>query len=432
MENITHSLFGAALYYAGGKRFAPRTLPLWIIGANLPDIDVVTQFVSRLTYLEHHRGLTHTALAILPLTTILTISWQLWARYRGDFSQPQAATAEAWSNTPDHPTVSPNPGWKIGCAALVTIISHTSLDWLNNYGVRPALPFSNHWFYGDLVFIADPWIWLLLSGAILLQPQLSWAWQRFFAIFAALATLLVLGTTLLPIPALNNNLIPWPGKLLWVTAILALIFWRYRRHQQNPQFVTPLPDATLSTINPDSAMARQAQRTAQIALGLLASYLLLLYLSHRQTLPLAQQYLARQTSEPLRQISLSPNLANPFNWHVFAISENYFYRGKISLWNAFFHHASSTPLNQTDFPVTRYSLANQHLATRQALQTVEGQVLQNFCRYLLTDVIEFPAYYRVILHDGRYSPDPHQPGFARLVIDIPRPHNRSANGNNGK
>jgi inner membrane protein len=432
MENVTHSLFGAALYYAGGRRLAPRTLPLWIIGANLPDIDVITQFMGRLIYIEHHRGLTHTGLALLPLTILLTLVWQCWAHYLRDANDPHrfgktnnlaqtATAAKAINNTALISPPTSNNWLRVGCAALITIISHTSLDWLNNYGVRPGLPFSQQWFYGDLVFIADPWIWILLSGAILSQPQLSRAWQRFFAIFAALATLLVLGTTLLPIPALSNNLIPWPGKLLWIIAVIGLIFLRYWRQQHHDQFLTPLPDSAQPSAAQSSSVAQQSRRLAQLAIAAMAIYLIMLYLAQRQALPLAQRYLASQVNEPLRQVSLSPNLANPFNWQVFASSEHYFYRGKVSL-------LSTTALSRTAFPLTRYPLANQHPAVQQALQTAEGRVLQNFCRYLLTDVIEYPTYYRVILHDGRYSPDPEKPGFAYFVIDVPRTSDNPANG----
>src|SRR4029078_9230702 len=41
--------------------------------------------------------------------------------------------------------------------------THPLLDWTNNYGVRPLLPWSGRWFYGDLVYIVDPYIWLLLG-----------------------------------------------------------------------------------------------------------------------------------------------------------------------------------------------------------------------------------------------------------------------------
>src|SRR5260370_35681545 len=42
------------------------------------------------------------------------------------------------------------------------------MDWTNNYGLRPLLPWDGRWFYGDLVFIIDPYLILVLGGAAFL------------------------------------------------------------------------------------------------------------------------------------------------------------------------------------------------------------------------------------------------------------------------
>ena len=46
------------------------------------------------------------------------------------------------------------------------MLSHVALDLLNNYGVRLLMPFSGRWFYGDSVFIIDPWLWLILGTGV--------------------------------------------------------------------------------------------------------------------------------------------------------------------------------------------------------------------------------------------------------------------------
>src|SRR6266496_4192208 len=53
-------------------------------------------------------------------------------------------------------------------ASLIAAVTHPLMDWTNNYGVRPLLPWDGRWFYGDLVFIVDPYIWLVLGGAMFL------------------------------------------------------------------------------------------------------------------------------------------------------------------------------------------------------------------------------------------------------------------------
>ena len=53
----------------------------------------------------------------------------------------------------------------------VAILSHPMLDTLNTYGMRWLMPFSGRWFYGDTLFIVDPWLWLALgAGVVLSRP----------------------------------------------------------------------------------------------------------------------------------------------------------------------------------------------------------------------------------------------------------------------
>ena len=40
------------------------------------------------------------------------------------------------------------------------------MDVLNSYGVRLLMPFSGRWFYGDALYIVDPWLYLALGGGI--------------------------------------------------------------------------------------------------------------------------------------------------------------------------------------------------------------------------------------------------------------------------
>ena len=51
--------------------------------------------------------------------------------------------------------------------SCIAVLSHPVLDTLNTYGVRWLMPFSGEWFYGDTLFIIDPWVWLALSVGVL-------------------------------------------------------------------------------------------------------------------------------------------------------------------------------------------------------------------------------------------------------------------------
>lgn len=77
-------------------------------------------------------------------------------------------------------------------AAAVGLVSHPLLDLMNTYGVRPWLPFDRTRYYGDAVFILDPWLWLTLgAGACLAAPRTVLAHVRWGALAAAALALIV-------------------------------------------------------------------------------------------------------------------------------------------------------------------------------------------------------------------------------------------------
>jgi inner membrane protein len=155
MDNLCHTLVGAACGEAGLKertRFGNVTL---MISANLPDVDVL----SLLLYpypISFRRGWTHGILAQLILPIALAAVVYAWGRLR-----PRRADAGA---PPLH------AGWLL-LLSYVGVYTHVFLDFLNNYGVRLLAPFDWHWFYGDAVFIADVWLWLALGAGVWLARR---------------------------------------------------------------------------------------------------------------------------------------------------------------------------------------------------------------------------------------------------------------------
>jgi inner membrane protein len=153
VDNITHTLVGLALAESGLKRrtrFATATL---LLGANLPDVDGFTYFFGSATdALAFRRGWTHGVLAMAVLPLLLTGLMLGWGRLR-----PRSHEAGTRAD----------PRWLLALAAIGTL-SHPLLDLLNTYGVRLLMPFSGRWFYGDALFIVDPWLWLVLAGGVIL------------------------------------------------------------------------------------------------------------------------------------------------------------------------------------------------------------------------------------------------------------------------
>ncbi len=84
MDNLTHSLVGAALSEAGPRdRFALAT-PALIIAANVPDVDAVSYLVAdQFAGLAWRRGITHgvPALIVWPFVVAgLMLAWDHLAR----------------------------------------------------------------------------------------------------------------------------------------------------------------------------------------------------------------------------------------------------------------------------------------------------------------------------------------------------------------
>lgn len=153
MDNLCHTLVGAALGHAGLKqqtRFGSATL---MIAANLPDVDVLV-FATDLPSVAFRRGWTHGVLAQALLPVLLTGIMLGISRLR--------------------PTRGDGPPIRARGLLLLAyagVLSHVFLDLLNTYGVRLLMPFSNRWFYGDSVFIIDPWLWLALGVGVWLTAR---------------------------------------------------------------------------------------------------------------------------------------------------------------------------------------------------------------------------------------------------------------------
>ncbi len=151
MDNLSHSLVGAALAQTGLKRLTGLGTATVVIGANAPDLDVLGLLFGE--NLAWRRGLTHGPLGMLllpPLLALGIVMFDRWQTQRG--TRPPDRLKVKWP-------------WVLLLACLGTA-SHPFLDWLNVYGVRLLMPFSDRWYYGDMLFIVDPWLWITLSLGI--------------------------------------------------------------------------------------------------------------------------------------------------------------------------------------------------------------------------------------------------------------------------
>ena len=290
MDPLTHTLTGATLAKAGLERLSPYATTVCVVAANAPDVDVLTRFGGPWFALEHHRGITHSIIGTLTLGLLLPlfvcalekIAARLFA------AQPRIKLRG------------------LIIASLLACATHPLLDWLNSYGIRPLLPWDGRWYYGDILFIFDPWFWLVLGcAAFLLTARTRWR----TALWGAFACALTVAVVFLPLPV--GGKLPFAVRALWLLgAGLTLLAWRARWG------------------------ARFGARLAQGALLLMVCYCGALALVHAQALASARTVAAAQAAprgETLLRVATMPTFADPFDWLAVAETERASYRFQMRL-----------------------------------------------------------------------------------------------------
>ena len=347
MDPLTHTFTGAALAVAGLRRKTPLATAALIVGANLPDIDGLSYFAGDYRALAFRRGVTHGVLALVLLPLLLTAALLLWDRWVRRTRQPNAPPAGAAA--------------LLGVSALA-VATHPTLDWLNNYGLRWLMPFDGRWFYGDTLFIVDPWLWLGLGGALFLATSHHKAslvaWGVLWILMSAVVSL---GAPLLP-----------GGAFLGWFAVLALLF-------------------VLRAAAPINAA--HSAKLATAALVLAAAYITTLGIAGRAAHTMAARALAADGLS-VEQVMVAPVPANPFRGQVVAATADAFYTGEFD-WLA--------------EPKLRIVVANVPRPTndatyRAAAATPEAQRFLTWSRFPYVEVDSTPEGGRVVhFFDARYG-----------------------------
>lgn len=169
MDNVCHTLIGAAIGEAGMKRLTRYGSATLMIASNLPDIDVLSMATS-VPAVSFRRGWTHGILAQAVLPIVLALLVMGYGRF-----------------TRTNPRFLP-----LLSLSYIGVTLHVLFDLMNNYGIRLLMPYSSHWFYGDVLFIVDPWLYLLLGGGVWLARQRGTPAHARRALIAAAAYVLVM------------------------------------------------------------------------------------------------------------------------------------------------------------------------------------------------------------------------------------------------
>jgi inner membrane protein len=146
VDNLTHTLVGVTLGRAGFNRKTRFATLAMAVGSNLPDIDIIAARHGGINYLRYHRGITHSLIGVTVLGFALgLIFYFVGKRAREKPSLPPASLE-----------------WLIAACWLATSL-HLFMDYTNQYGVRPFLPFSGRWVALDIMPIVSPWLLLILA-----------------------------------------------------------------------------------------------------------------------------------------------------------------------------------------------------------------------------------------------------------------------------
>src|SRR5215203_4108933 len=276
MDNLTHSLVGLTAAKAGLEKLSPGATALCLLAANAPDADIVVlAFGDRWTFLQHHRGITHAIIGVIAIAFLLPLIFYVvdlvWARLK---KQPPKTKLRG-----------------LLIASFIVSATHPLLDWTNNYGVRLLLPWSQKWSYGDLVFIVDPYLWLILGGAAFLLSAKTKVGKFIWAAMAALLTFVIVAgprSSGLPNPQLIAG--------LWIFALVVFI-----------------------VLSVKGARERWGAKIAFAAFAVVICYWGLLSVAHSTAVARGSDeaaQIASSNGEAVGRFAAMPRLANPLRWDV--------------------------------------------------------------------------------------------------------------------
>ncbi len=385
MDNLAHSLVGLAAAKAGFERLSPGATAVCILAANAPDIDFISAISGdRWTVLHYHRGITHSIVGTFLLALIIPVIFFLIEHAVARVRRRQKRFRLRG----------------LLVASLIVSATHPLLDWTNNYGVRPLLPWSGRWFYGDLVFVVDPFLWLLFGGAAFLLTSNS---KRQVALWTLLGSLL---TSLVVYAAASGRGLEHPQLMLflWLALLMAIIgFYR------------------------SNLGKKLGPNLAATAFLIMFAYWGVLGLLHTRALSIATReasLLAAQKNERIIKLAAMPTLANPAHWRCLTESDQAVYRFDVYL----------TDPERKATNLVRYAKPDQTEAAlvAQAMKDRRAQMFFEFARFPVEQGVDSDCTTQTLVQfaDLRYT----EPGKTRgsfaleLPIECPAQRKQSSNG----
>lgn len=169
MDTITHGLSGTLIGYAARDKFKkipPKLLVYFFTFSTIfPDFDILFRLVSEQSYLNNHRGITH-SLVLLPLWGILlSLFFIVVLKYKILLKK----------HTEEIPTINKKTFIELYIISTIGIILHIIADLITTYGTMILSPLDNQKFAYGSIFIID----LIFSGIIISGILLSKFYRKY-------------------------------------------------------------------------------------------------------------------------------------------------------------------------------------------------------------------------------------------------------------
>ena len=359
MDPLAHTLVGASLAETRLKRLTHLASPTLILGANAPDVDAVTMFISRDMSLGFRRGWTHGALALVLLPLILAalvlLCDRVFAYARG--KEPRGRPA---------PVI---------LLAYLGVLTHPFLDWLNTYGIRLLMPFDDRWFYGDALFVIDPWVWLLAGTSVVLAHSTTAVSKTAWLVLAIALTGLVTGVAG----------VPGAARLVWLVGAAVVVGVR--------------------------AWGGAQRHVARVAVGCLACatlYIGLMLTGSRLAASQVVDWLSERDDTPV-EIMAGPLPANPFVRDVVVVDDEHYHFLRVD-WSR------DEPIQITSPAVERQPSRDDPVVAA-AIAAPQVQGLMRWIRFPAYVVETLPDGYRVTIRDMRYA-RPTGPSLGDALVEL--------------
>ena len=294
-------------------------------------------------------------------------------------------------------------------ASMIAAATHPLMDWTNNYGVRPLLPWDGSWFYGDLVFIVDPYLLLILGGASFLLTSNGRAKVAGWSLLAIAVSIVVLLAS--PARVAGGGALT-VARIIWISSVLTFAL----------------------------ARALKLQKRVGKSLAVAALVLVVLYcgalgwvhsLAYRSAVNQAKT-IAAQRGERFIRVAAMPTVANPFRWLCVAETDRAMYRFIVGPGeNAAAVYAANSPTggdpSASPPAIERYEKltgAGEQLVS-SASRDPRARVLLGFARFPIAEIESNDCIGRTLVQfaDLRYT----EPGASRgnfslsVPVDCPAP-----------